>query len=121
MSRLLILTRPNLLPGFHLAGVDAFAAEDAQRAQEVIDVWIEEREEGLLAIDEDLLACLEPAFLKRLRAAPHLPYLAIPGAGKTGPTVSARHRVADMIRRAIGFHITFKGEEERLTNDGQAY
>jgi vacuolar-type H+-ATPase subunit F/Vma7 len=121
MSRLLILTRPNLAAGFQLAGVDAFAAEDVERAQELIDGWIEEREEGLLARDEGLLACMEPAFLKRLQAAPHLPYLAIPGAGKIGTEVSRRHRIADMIRRAIGFHITFKGEEGKLPNDGQAW
>jgi len=28
-----------------------------------------------------------------------------------GPEASRRHRIAEMIRRAIGFHITFKGEE----------
>jgi hypothetical protein len=29
-----------------------------------------------------------------------------------GPEVSQRHRITTMIRRAIGFHITFKGEQE---------
>lgn len=114
MSRLLILTRPNLVAGFHLAGVDAFAAEDAESAQELISGWLEDGEEGLLAIDEGLLAHMEPGFIKRLGAAPHLPYLAIPGTGKIGAEVSRRHRIADMIRRAIGFHITFKGEEAEV-------
>jgi vacuolar-type H+-ATPase subunit F/Vma7 len=115
MSRLLILTRPNLVAGFHLAGVDAFAAPDAESAQELIKSWLDEGEEGLLAIDEGLLAYMEPAIMKRLDADPRLPYLTIPGTGQTGPEISRRHRIADMIRRAIGFHITFKGEEVEAT------
>jgi vacuolar-type H+-ATPase subunit F/Vma7 len=111
VSRLLILTRPNLVVGFHLAGVDAFAGEDVESAQELISGWLEDGEDGLLAIDEGLLAHMEPAFIKRLGAAPHLPYLAIPGTGEIGPEISRRHRIAEMIRRAIGFHITFKGAE----------
>ena len=110
MSRLLILTRSNLVTGFHLAGVEAFAAEDVESAQELINGWLEDSEEGLLALDEGLLTHMEPGFVKRLGAAPHLPYLAIPGTGEQGPEFSRRHRIADMIRRAIGFHITFKGE-----------
>lgn len=111
MSRLFVLTRPNLVAGFHLAGVDAFAVEDAERAQELIGGWLKDGEEGLLAIDEGLLPQMEPGFVKRLGAAPHLPYLPIPGTGEMGREISPRHRIADLIRRAIGFHITFKRKE----------
>jgi vacuolar-type H+-ATPase subunit F/Vma7 len=111
MSRLLILTRPNLVAGFRLAGVDAFAAEDTESAQELISGWLENGEQGLLAIDEGLLAHMEPNFIKRLGDAPHLPHLAIPGTGEMRPEISRQHRIAAMIRRAVGFHITFKGEE----------
>jgi vacuolar-type H+-ATPase subunit F/Vma7 len=111
MSRLLVLTRPTLVHGFHLAGVDAYAAEDAEAAQELIEGWLESSEEGLLAIDENLLSRIEPGLRMRLGAAAHLPHLAIPSTGESGPGVSRRRRIADTIRRAIGFHITFKGEE----------
>jgi vacuolar-type H+-ATPase subunit F/Vma7 len=114
MSRLLVLTHPTQVHGFHLAGVDAYAAEDAEAAQELIEGWLESSEEGLLAIDEDLLSHMEPAFKIRLGAAAHLPHLAIPSTGESGPDVSRRRRIADTIRRAIGFHITFKGEETEV-------
>lgn len=111
MSRLLVVTRPTLVPGFRLASVNAYGAEDVETAQELIDGWLKAGEVGLLAIDDGLLEHMDPSFVKHLEASEKLPYLAIPGGGPLGTEVSRRHRIADMIRRAIGFHITFKGED----------
>jgi len=111
LSRLLVLTRANLLPGFQLAGVDAYGVEDIETAQELLDNWLKLGEAGLLAIDEGLLERIEPAILKRLDFSENLLYLAIPGGGPLGVEASRSHHIAEMIRRAIGFHITFKGEE----------
>ena len=112
MSHLFIVTRPELVTGFHLAGVDAFAAEDGCRAQAVISEWLETGEEGLVAISETLLAQIEPAFMKRLQASRNLLYLVIPDGPPLRPGVSQRQRIAEMIRRAIGFHITFRAYED---------
>jgi vacuolar-type H+-ATPase subunit F/Vma7 len=111
MSRLLVVTRPSLAPGFQLAGVDAFGVEDVEIAQELIGGWMEAGEVGLIAIDDGLLVCMDSAFVHRLETAEHLPFLAIPGGGPLGPEASRRHRIAEMIRRAIGVHITFRGEK----------
>ena len=115
MSQLFVLTRPSLVTGFQLAGIDAYCAEDVETAQELINKWLSPGEVGLLAIDDGLLAHMDTAFLKRLDASENLPYLAIPGGQPLGPEASQRYRIAAMIRRAIGFHITFKGEEEGTT------
>ena len=111
MSRLLIVTRASLVPGFRLAGVDAYGAEDVETAQELIDGWLKTGEVGLLAIDDGLVEHMAPSLIKRLEDSEVLPYLTIPGGEPLGPEVSRKHRIAEMIRRAIGFHITFKGEE----------
>ena len=111
MSRLLVVTRPSLVPGFQLAGVDAYGVIDVETAQELIGGWMEASEAGLLAIDDGLLVRMDPAFVHRLETSEHLPILAIPGGGPLGPEVSRRYRIVEMIRRAIGVHITFKGEE----------
>jgi V/A-type H+-transporting ATPase subunit F len=113
MSRLLVITRPNLVDGFRLAGVEAYAAEDVETAQELIESWIEAGETGLLAIDDGFLERIDPVVMKRLEATGQLDYLAIPGGEPLGPEASRRHRLAQQIRRAIGFHITFKGEESQ--------
>jgi vacuolar-type H+-ATPase subunit F/Vma7 len=111
MSRLVVLTRTSLLPGFQLAGVDAYGVDDIETAQELIDSWLKVGEVGLLAIDEGLLDRIEVSLLKRLELSEKLLYLAIPGGGPLGAEASRSHHIAEMIRRAIGFHITFKGEE----------
>jgi vacuolar-type H+-ATPase subunit F/Vma7 len=111
MSRLVILTRPALIPGFQLAGVDVYGAEDVEGVQELIERWLEAGEVGLMAIDDGLLESLDPALILRLDSSGQLPYLTIPGGQPLGAESSRRYRIAEMIRRAIGFHITFKGEE----------
>lgn len=111
MSRLFIITRPALVPGFQLAGVDAYGASDVETAHELITSWLDRGETGLLAIDDGLLAKMDPAIIKNLQLYEHLPYLSIPSGQPLGPEASRRHQLAESIRRAIGFHITFKGEQ----------
>lgn len=112
MSQLFVITRPSLAAGFQLSGVEAHGVEDVEAARELIEKWMTAGEAGLLAIDDGLLAHMDASFLKRLASAEHLHYIAIPGGKPLGPEASPRGRIAAMIRRAIGFHITFKGEAE---------
>ncbi|MBM3124360.1 MAG: hypothetical protein FJZ87_04705 [Chloroflexi bacterium] len=112
MSQLFVVTRPALVPGFQLAGVDVHGVEDVETAQELIERWLTAGEAGLLALDDGLLAHMDASFLKRLSSYDNMPYLAIPGGEPLGAEVSQRHRIASLIRKAIGFHITFKGEGE---------
>jgi vacuolar-type H+-ATPase subunit F/Vma7 len=112
MSRLIVLTRPSLVRGFQLAGVDAYSAEDIETAQEFISGWLESGEVGLLAIDDGFFANMDPTLMRKLEASQNLPYLPIPGIKPLGIEASQRHRIAALIRRAIGFHITFKGDIE---------
>ncbi len=72
---------------------------------------MENDEVNLLAIDDGLVTVMDAAFIKRLDSCEHLPHLLIPGGKPLGPEASRRYRVAEMIRRAIGLHITFKGDE----------
>lgn len=111
MSRLFIITRPALVPGFQLAGVDAYGATDVEAAQELITTWLDRGETGLLAIDDGILMKMDPVIIKNLQSYEHLPYLSIPSGQPLGPEASRRHQLAERIRRAIGFQITFKGEE----------
>jgi vacuolar-type H+-ATPase subunit F/Vma7 len=118
MSRFLVITRPELRAGFHLAGVDAYSPVDVESAQELIEAWWKADETGLLAIDDGLLEKMDPAFLRRMDAHEKVFYVALPGGSPLGPEASRKYRIAEMIRRAIGFHITFKGEEEQTAKEG---
>lgn len=110
MSSLLILTRPSLVSGFHLAGVEAWAPEDVEAAQELLNGWLENNQENLLAIDDGLFDQLNTNLVKRLEESQTLHYIVIPGGKPLGAEASRWHRVAELIRHAIGFHITFKGK-----------
>ncbi len=107
MSRLLVITRPDLVLGFQLAGVDAFAAEDGEAAGVLVAEWLDAREAGLLAIDERLLSSLKHGVRERLESSDHLLYLAIPSGERVSERRSRQQQIAQMIRRAIGVHITF--------------
>ncbi len=113
MSELRVIIRSDLAPGFALAGVETFGADQVQSAEILLDSWIADGESGLIAVDESLLAQIKPALLRRLRASDRLFHVAIP-AGKIEDSAAARQeRIAALIRSAIGFHITFRPEDER--------
>jgi vacuolar-type H+-ATPase subunit F/Vma7 len=112
MSRLVVVTRPSVAPGYRLAGVETFAAEDAAQAQQIVTRLLDGGENGLLAIDEEWLAGCEHAFRSRLDAADQLPHLAIPSGEPLGPEGAGREQLAELIRRAVGFQITFRGAAE---------
>lgn len=111
MSRLLVVTRPELAVGFSLAGIEAYAAPDVETAVELIDGWLKAGESGLLAVDDALLAKMSPRFLRRLEAAEQMPFLAIPGGEGAGEAVYRHRRISDLTRRAVGFHSIFKTEK----------
>ncbi len=111
MSHLLVITRPELAPGFHLAGVAAYAPSDVETAQEVVLSILESKDIGLLAIDDGWLSLMDANIVKNLEEATNLLFIAIPGGPALGAEASRQYRIAEMIRRAIGYHITFKGED----------
>jgi len=108
VSRLLVLTTPELADGFRLVGVETHAASHAAAAGPLLSAWLDGGEEGLVAIDEGLLAGLEPALLRRLETSERLLSLEIPSALAGRPP--RRRRLGEVIQRAIGLRIGV-GEE----------
>ncbi len=78
----------------------------------MIEKWLATGEVGLLAIDDGILEHMDPHFIKRLDSAENVPYLAIPGGRPLGPEAYEQNRIATLIRKAIGFHIVFKGQKK---------
>jgi len=111
MSRLLVIIRPELVAGFHLAGVEAFPATDVETAVELIEDLLLVGETCLLAIDDGLLAKMDPRFVRRLESTDRIPFIAIPGGFGTEEAVFRRQRISEITRRAIGFHSVFKSEK----------
>ncbi|MGD8403505.1 MAG: V-type ATP synthase subunit F [Anaerolineales bacterium] len=112
MSEMYVVVRPELLPGFQLAGVSAHPAEDVESAEELIQGWLDKDQGGLVAIDDGLLERMDTGILRRLRRSNSLFHIAIPGGEPPGEAYTRQERLADMVWRAIGFHITFEGIKE---------
>jgi vacuolar-type H+-ATPase subunit F/Vma7 len=113
MSSLRVLIRPDLAPGFALAGVETFSVEGNERAERLLSTWLDDGEAGLIALDERLLPGLNPGLLRKLENSDHLFHIAIPAGSYSGAAEARQQRIAALIRQAIGFHITFRHEDGR--------
>jgi vacuolar-type H+-ATPase subunit F/Vma7 len=115
MGRLWVIVRPNLAPGFRLAGVEAHGVEDIETAEELVSSWLDDGEAGLLAIDEGLLAGINRTILRRLESSNTQLHVPIPGQGPTSLEARRSARIARMIWRAVGFHIAFRSKAAEVT------
>ncbi|HUF39284.1 MAG TPA: V-type ATP synthase subunit F [Anaerolineales bacterium] len=111
MSSLRIVVRPDLAPGFALAGVETFSVERAETAASLLTSWLDGGETGLIGLDERILSELERPLLKRLDTSNRLFHIAVPAGTFSGTAEARQERIATLIRQAIGFHITFRHED----------
>jgi vacuolar-type H+-ATPase subunit F/Vma7 len=111
VSSLRIIVPPEVAAGFHLAAAEAFSAENSAQAERLVRGWIAAGESGLLAIDEGLLAGIEPGLRRQLEDGDPLPCLPIPRGDPQGEPAQTRARLVERIRRVVGVHIVFRGHK----------
>jgi V/A-type H+-transporting ATPase subunit F len=109
----MVITTPDLAPGFQLAGAEAFAVESAREAERVLRELVEGDEASLIVVRQDLLGAMPPRLQRQIGASYRPVVMAIPGGTPTTSAEEHRHYIAELIRRAIGFHITFGTEGDR--------
>lgn len=111
MPRVAAIMREDLARGFALAGVDVTSIADDRQAQAAVLAAVDSLGYGMLIIEEELLAKLEPRVRDAILARTVPLVIAIPGdLTWTEPEgASADDYVAAMIRRAVGYqlNITF--------------
>ena len=113
MQGLLILTTPELAPGYRLAGVETGALGDLPQAI----AWLRETldapgEIGIVALHEPYLDALDDDLRRRAeRSVDPLIVPLPPGATAAGPS-ERQARLLRMLSQAVGFQMTFEREEE---------
>lgn len=110
MGRLIVITTADLASGFQLAGVETFAVEDVSAAETVLRQLLVKGEASLIVVGRALLQAMDARLQRQVETSYQPLVMAIPGAM---PTLARRERhrhITELIRRAIGFQITF-GEE----------
>lgn len=108
MAKIAVITQPAPAAGFALAGVDSYAAASAAEANKLLLKLMEDADVGVVAIDAGYLNALDQSTRKRVSES-HMPVVvALPSGVPTEAGVRPSEQIVEMIRRAIGFRISFK-------------
>lgn len=106
----MVITTPDLAPGFQLAGVETFVAKDVTEAETVLRQLLASGEASLIVVGRALLQAMDARLQRQIETSYQPLVMAIPGAMPTLAQRERRRHITELIRRAIGFQITF-GEE----------
>ncbi len=110
-SKIIIITNPELVAGFRLTGVDVQEARNGEDAGEIISrISRVGREFGIIGIDEELNAQVDPDILAEVEEAGMPLIIPFPTAGIYGLDKIKKEEdyTANLIRNAIGYHIKLK-------------
>ncbi len=105
MKKVVFLTPPDVKYGFSLGGV-AQHAVDADETEEMLKKIMAEGDNGLIIIEERLLAGLPEDRISELEHAWNGILLVLPSPVK--PPSEVEDYAARLIRRAIGYHVRLK-------------
>jgi vacuolar-type H+-ATPase subunit F/Vma7 len=88
--------------------VDSYAAATTAEARKVLLKLMEDLEVGIVAIDAAHLNALDQSTRKRVSESPMPVVVALPSGLPTAAGERPSEQIAEIIRRAIGFRISFK-------------
>jgi vacuolar-type H+-ATPase subunit F/Vma7 len=111
MGRLMVITTPDLASGFQLAGVETFVVEDVEAAEDVLQKLLAGGEASLIIVRRALLQAMDSRLQRQVEASYQPVVMAIPGGMPTLTRGERRRHITALIRRAVGFQITFGGEQ----------
>ncbi len=110
-SRLVVVVPDEVEAGFRLAGATIAPADGADEAAETIDELLREGERGVIGIYEPWLMQFPVDFREWLEGLVAPVVVGLPSGLEAGAGPARQARLAGMLRRALGYHITFGGEE----------
>jgi vacuolar-type H+-ATPase subunit F/Vma7 len=110
----MVITSPDLAPGFQLAGVETFAVDGVGEAAAALRRLLAEGEAGLIVIRRAWVDRLDPQLQHLIETSYQPVVMAIPDGRPTTGTAATRRDLADFIRRTIGFQITFGAEQQHV-------
>ena len=108
MSRLMVITTPDLAPGYQLAGVETFAVQNSVEAERRLRQLLAAGEASLIAVRQDLLRGIDERLQRQFDTSYRPIVVAIPSAANAASAEARTQYITELIRRAIGFHITLK-------------
>lgn len=111
MARLIVVTTPDLAPGFQLTGAVTLAAASARAASAVVRELVERGEEGVIGVYEPYWQEMDRDLRRRLERTTNPVVVPMPSGRMAGAPGERRAAIAAMLRQVIGYRITLPGEE----------
>jgi vacuolar-type H+-ATPase subunit F/Vma7 len=109
-AHLTVVTPPELAAGFRLAGAGVCSVTDGTQAATAVRELIAQGEGGVIGVYEPFFLQFDPGLRERLEQSVVPVVIAVPSGFGTEEGVARRARIAALLSRAVGYHITF-GED----------
>lgn len=119
MARIVIVTTPSLTPGFRLAGVTTLTASSAREASGIVKDLVDSGEKGVIGLYAPYWANMDRDLRRQLEQMVNPVVIAMPSGRLTAGPGERRAHIAAMLRRIVGYHITFPGEGAEAPASGR--
>ncbi len=86
-------------------------ARTSDEAKRLMHALMSEADTGIIAMNSSFLNDLDEPTRRRVEESYRPVVVALPAGEAVPPGARRSRRIAELIRRAIGFRISFKGEE----------
>jgi len=110
MRKLVVVTKPDQVNGFRLAGINAIGVDHVQEVDHLIRSWLKNKAEILLALDDSFFEGLDQKLVDEIYTSNDMLIVTIPDGPVSGAETARKGRIFEMIRHATGVNIRFKGE-----------
>jgi vacuolar-type H+-ATPase subunit F/Vma7 len=110
MGQLMVITTPALAPGFQLAGVETFAVDSPEQAEAILRPLLAGDKASLVVVHRGWLQAMPPLLKRQIEMSYRPVVIDIPDVTPTLPQETRRHQLAKLMRRIVGFQITFTAE-----------
>ena len=110
MARLVVMTTPELVAGYRLAGATVIATANGSAAEEALWQLLDDRDVAVVAVHAPHAQAFGPALRRRLEKLTLPVVIEIP-SGEEREEEGRRARLMELLRHAIGHRIAFGSEE----------
>lgn len=111
MSRLIVVTTPDIAPGYRLAGTAVITATTAEEAAAALTSLVDEQgERGVIAMHEPFHRALDQTLRRRFDESIEPLVVPLPSGEPSGGEDTRRERLMRMLFQAVGYEITLDAE-----------
>ena len=106
-ANLTLIVPPELSSGFRIAGTDVMESPDTGTTEEILERLVTEGGRGVVGVYSDFYSELDESLRERIERSVAPIVIPLPSGLEPDRGVSQRARVAALLERAVGYHITF--------------